>query len=232
MKTRPSQRLTVCRRRGALFHYYMVYLSLTSMLLVTTGLCFHAIIEADRRDLTESRFIHSLLSAEKQLRQDSSGADSVKMFGNSLQLNTGEELIRWAIDDEQLNRFNDHSDSSVVQQSIRFPQDCQLHWKQREDGAVLLTVFEPLTMRPRTTARNEATRETPNSQDSHVIAATAAPGNDSAVRQIELLLWIPPVQGAGGSQTDTVEVNTESTESPLSDAQADNSAKNVAGESP
>ncbi|GAB5440178.1 MAG: hypothetical protein Fues2KO_05270 [Fuerstiella sp.] len=232
MKTWSSQHLTVCRRRGALFHYYMVYLSLTSMLLVTTGLCFHAIIEADRRDLNESRFLYSLLSAEKQLRQDSSVATSVMVSGNSLQLNTDAELIRWGIDVEHLNRFNDHSDTSVVQQAIRFPQGSQLQWKQREDGAVLLTVVEPSMMQPRTTARSKATRENPDGQDSHVIAETAAPGNDSTARQIELLLWIPPEQGAGGSQADTAEVDLESTASPVSDAQTENPPDNGAGKSP
>jgi hypothetical protein len=226
MKILPAQHLNVRRRRGALFHYYMVYLSLTSMLLVTTGLCFHAIIEADRRDLTESRFLHSLLSAEKHLRQDSSVATSVKIFGNSLQLNTDADLIRWAIDGEQLNRFEDQSDTSVVQQSIRFPQDYQLQWKQREDGAILLTVVEPFVIQPRTTAGNDAARENLNVTADHGVST-----QDSTARKIELLLWIPPVQASDGSQADSAGVITESTASP-SDTQTEKPAENGAGESP
>jgi len=48
------------RRRGTLFHYYMVYLFLSSVSMMTAGMCLHALLKADRIDTRNTARLHAL----------------------------------------------------------------------------------------------------------------------------------------------------------------------------
>ena len=60
-RVRQNDTTHLLRRKGSLFHYYMMYLFLTSILLSSAGLCLHSVLKADRRDMEESIRIRKLL---------------------------------------------------------------------------------------------------------------------------------------------------------------------------
>ncbi len=106
MKRRPLHVVSAHnRRRGTLFHYYMMYLALSSVLLTTAGLCIHAILKADRVDALESRHLKTLLRLDATLRQDADECQIRETEQTSLALTTESGLdIRWTIDSNIVTR--------------------------------------------------------------------------------------------------------------------------------
>jgi hypothetical protein len=58
-------------RRGTLFHYTLVYMTIASAILSVAGVILHSVLKADASDRRESLFLSSLSRAEQQLRKDS-----------------------------------------------------------------------------------------------------------------------------------------------------------------
>ena len=47
-------------RRGTIFHYYMIYLFLTGVLMTSAGLCLHTILKADQVDSKVAIYLKTL----------------------------------------------------------------------------------------------------------------------------------------------------------------------------
>ena len=92
-------------RRGSLFHYYMMYLFLSGVLLTTAGLCIHSILDADRRDEMESAHLNTLLQLERQLRDDTQTGDATITEAGTLTV-TAPDTIRtiWKSDQNVVTR--------------------------------------------------------------------------------------------------------------------------------
>lgn len=92
-------------RRGSLFHYYMMYLFLSGVLLTTAGLCIHSILDADRLDEIESAHLNTLLRLERQLRQDTQVASAAvtETGGLTVTLSDKSQAV-WKVDQNVVTR--------------------------------------------------------------------------------------------------------------------------------
>ena len=92
------------RRRGSLFHYYMMYLLLTSVLLISAGLCIHSVLKADRVDAAESRHMNALLALDESLRNDAADWADVTVAELELSFTSSEAQITWSVNSFVLTR--------------------------------------------------------------------------------------------------------------------------------
>lgn len=169
-------------RRGSLFHYYMVYLALTSMLLLSTGVCLHSLIEADRRDLVESQHLKLLLMTERQLRSDLRSADRVESDDASLVLTSGDRQIVWNIESPVLRREVRPGDAVQMREDFRFSRFTQLSFLQGTQNQLLLSITEPPALgEPEKTAEPGSDREEKAGQ-------RPPPGGTLPGRSVQLLL--------------------------------------------
>ena len=83
-------------RRGAIFHYYLMYLLLTSILLSTAGFCLHMILDADQVDERISRHLRTLLRFDRRLREDSDLARGCSLT-DTLDFKIGAASITWQV---------------------------------------------------------------------------------------------------------------------------------------
>lgn len=93
------------RRRGALFHYYLIYLLLTSTLLALAGVCIHSVLKADQRDSELSRQQRTLLRLQQVLRTDATEAANASREDDQLILTFDDEsVVQWELDENIVNR--------------------------------------------------------------------------------------------------------------------------------
>ncbi len=70
-------------RTGSMFHYYLVYLLLTSSIMSTVGLCLHTILKSDHSDTQAAWQVRTLHRLEQQLRFDNEQAVGVQLEHSS-----------------------------------------------------------------------------------------------------------------------------------------------------
>lgn len=145
MKHRPLLVVSVqSRRRGTLFHYYMMYLALSSVLLTTAGLCIHAILKADRVDALESRHLKTLLRLDATLRRDADECQIRETEQTSLTLasESGED-IRWMIDGNIITRETFDGPDRLASDRFVFRAGTQLNFQPDvATGRVVLSLSE------------------------------------------------------------------------------------------
>ena len=92
-------------RRGSIFHYYLVYMLLTSALLSAAGLCLHAVLKADRLDAQISQHLNALRRLERTLRRDFGAATRVETStSDALLFDYREQGLKWIITDNIIRR--------------------------------------------------------------------------------------------------------------------------------
>lgn len=64
-------------RRGALFHYYLVYVMMSGTVMASAGLCLHAIFKSGHADEMVMLQLNTLARMERALRQDVANASQV-----------------------------------------------------------------------------------------------------------------------------------------------------------
>lgn len=133
------------RRRGSLFHYYMMYLFLTSILLLSAGLCINAIMSADRTDQQESRHLKMLLRLEEKIRQDVLASTTVEANADELTTQSGSgRFTEWSIDRNVLVRQQRNGDNMVSSDRFVFRRSTQLAFREHEGGAgFILSITDP-----------------------------------------------------------------------------------------
>ncbi len=95
----------VVRCRGSLFHYYLVYMLLTGILLTIAGASIHTILRADHRDAETSRQLHSLLKLQQALRHDLTEAETAVRDDIRLTLSFADgTTIVWTTDGNIVDR--------------------------------------------------------------------------------------------------------------------------------
>ncbi len=133
------------RRAGTLFHYYLTYLFLTSVLLTTTGLCLHTVLKADRLDEQASRYLQTLLRMEGDLRAD--GRDSVDVVSTSTELTfhlpQKGDIVRWVVRDNVLTREKNSERGLVTSERFVFRKGATLGFTSENDTEVRLRVTDP-----------------------------------------------------------------------------------------
>ena len=85
-------------RRGAIFHYYMVYVLLTGSIMAAAGACLHAVLRSDATDSRQAWHLQSLLRLERQLRMDTGSAESIELTDGELWCRSEHHGdIRWKV---------------------------------------------------------------------------------------------------------------------------------------
>ena len=132
------------KRRGALFHYYLAYVTLTSSILVMTGNILHTILQSDQTDRRVSLFLHSLLRCERILRVDADDAKRTVDSDSALRLTREDGVqIHWAADRGILTRLETQDSKSLSSDRFIFPAGSEIEIKSRDDGATVFTFSEP-----------------------------------------------------------------------------------------
>ena len=136
------------RRRGALFHYYLAYVTLVSSVLLMTGSCLHTILQSEQTDRRVSLFLHSLLRCERMLRADAAAAaapltvDSDSDSALTIAQDDGVQ-IHWVADRGILTRQETQGSETLNSDRYIFPAGSKIEITAREDGATVVKFFEP-----------------------------------------------------------------------------------------
>ncbi len=103
----PSGRvqLRAANRRGALFHYYLVYLLLTGSIMAAAGVCLHALLKSDEKDSRVAWHLQTLLRLERQLRADTGDSQTIALTDGKLLCRSEHDTdVSWAIDRNIITR--------------------------------------------------------------------------------------------------------------------------------
>ena len=133
------------RRAGTLFHYYLTYLFLTSVLLTTTGLCLHTVLKADRLDNQASAHLKTLLRLEGSLRTDATAAVDMETTVTELKIHLPEadSTVRWVALNNVLTREKNTADTLTNSDRFVFHKGTSLEFSSKDETAVRLTLTEP-----------------------------------------------------------------------------------------
>jgi hypothetical protein len=145
MKRRLAQPVdTAHRRRGALFHYYLAYVTLVSSVLLMTGSCLHTILQSEQTDRRVSLFLHSLLRCERMMRADTAEARPTVDANSALTIAQGDGVqIHWVADRGILTRQETQGSETLNSDRFIFPAGSKIQIVARDDGATVVTFFEP-----------------------------------------------------------------------------------------
>jgi hypothetical protein len=132
------------RRRGALFHYYLAWVTLTSSILVMTGNILHTILQSDQTDRRVSLFLNSLLRCERILREDSNSSERTVESDSALIFSRDDGVqIRWASDRGILTRLETQDGKSLRSDRFVFPAGSRIEIRSRDDGSAVFKFSEP-----------------------------------------------------------------------------------------
>jgi len=135
-----------CRseRRGAIFHYYLAWVTLTSSILVMAGTCLHTILKSDQADRRVSLFLQSLLRCEHILREDAVGAKWNVDSETTLTITRNDGVqIHWVADRGIVTRQEQLDGKTLSSDRFIFPAGSKVEMQARDDGATILSFFEP-----------------------------------------------------------------------------------------
>lgn len=131
----PEIRMHVTRR-GAVFHYYMMYLFLSGLLLTTSGLCIHSILKADQADARVASYLQTLLRLEGDLRHDASQAVTVELQETDVVLSSATEtpVVRWSVKDNIAKRDTLDGDQPATSSRYVFARGTRLNftWQNQQ----------------------------------------------------------------------------------------------------
>lgn len=132
------------RRRGALFHYYLAYVTLVSSVLLMTGSCLHTILQSEQTDRRVSLFLHSLLRCERMLRADAADAALTVDSSTSLTLAQDDGVqVHWLADRGILTRQETQGSETLSSDRFIFPAGSRIEIAARDAGAAVVRIFEP-----------------------------------------------------------------------------------------
>ena len=132
------------RRRGALFHYYLAYVTLVSSVLLMTGSCLHTILQSEQTDRRVSLFLHSLLRCERMLRADTAAAPLTVDSDSALTIAQDDGVqIHWVADRGILTRQATQGGETLNSDRFVFPAGSKIEIATRKDGATVVKFFEP-----------------------------------------------------------------------------------------
>jgi len=134
---------TSCRR-GALFHYYLAYLTLVSSVFLMAGTVLHTILQSEQTDRRVSMFLHSLLRCERILRADANTATpAIESVSAMTFTQTDGVQMRWSADRGILTRTEKQGDETLKSDRFLFPAGSKIEIQSRDDGATVFRFLEP-----------------------------------------------------------------------------------------
>ncbi len=140
----PAPARRTSSRCGAIFHYYLAYVTLVSSILIMSGNVLHTILQSDQTDRRVSLFLHSLLRCERILRADADAATRTVDSDSALTLTREDGIqIHWAADRGILTRLETQAGKSLSSDRFIFPAGSRIEIKTRDDGATVLRFSEP-----------------------------------------------------------------------------------------
>lgn len=145
MKRRlPQTSVKSSTRRGALFHYYLAYVTLVSTVLFMAGTCLHTILQSEQTDRRVSMFLNSLLRCERSLRVDANSATMAIASDSELTITRPDDVqIHWTVDRGILTRNETQGDETLGSDRFVFPAGSRIEIRSRDDGATVLKFSEP-----------------------------------------------------------------------------------------
>jgi hypothetical protein len=177
------------KRRGALFHYYLAYVTLTSSILVMAGTCLHTILQSDQTDRRVSLFLQSLLRCERMLRADADGAKWKIDSDAALTINRDDSVeIHWVADRGILTRQEQLDGKTLSSDRYIFPAGSKVGIGTRDDGATVLSFYEPSAFVRYSAAGNGGLNRNKSADEAHPPTPAAA-----AVQPVtEIVLYETP----------------------------------------
>lgn len=133
------------RRRGTLFHYYMMYLFLSSVLMTSAGLCLHSILKADRIDTQVAEYLVALERLEMAFREDASSLPATANIGGITFSADNEQSARWTIKENLVTRESLRGEEVESTERFLFPTDTSIQMVQ-EKRFVICRLTEPSAM--------------------------------------------------------------------------------------
>ena len=135
---------TTSRRRGALFHYYLAYVTLVSSIFLMAGTCLHTILKSDQTDRRTSMFLHSLLRCERILRADAeSSAPTIESNSAMTFAQADGVQVRWSSDRGVLTRTEKLGDETLKSDRFLFPAGSRIEIESRDYSATVFRFLEP-----------------------------------------------------------------------------------------
>lgn len=129
-------------RRGTIFHAYLLYIALTSMLLASSAICLKLLLQTGQSTNAGLLLMNQLEDVQRQLRQDFKEAALVGLSDGELQLKPEVGDIRWSIQESELTRrLSDVPDETIS--VYRFDDRHRLAW-ERDSDLVTLNITEGL----------------------------------------------------------------------------------------
>jgi len=169
------------RRKGSLFHYYMMYLFLTSVFLTVGGVCLHTLLKADRTDTLVATHLKQLWRLDVELRAACAEATTVEVTDNSVfVINSDTETQTWSVDESTLLANTVAAGETVSRQRYIFGRGSKITCTS-DSGLLTLTVSDPRAL-------TTANRENSSAADGHM-----------PTKQTEIIVAIPVKQNTGGS---------------------------------
>ncbi len=144
-KSRTEQRRCHAHaRRGALFNYIMVYMTVSSVLMTIAGICLHSILRADSRDRRDALFLTSLQRAERQLRDDTLDNNAVLLSPGELSIGTEDGgSVRWQSSRGILTRTAIESGITTAGDRFVFPAGSVIELVAGAEDSIVVRVTEP-----------------------------------------------------------------------------------------
>lgn len=136
-------------RRGALFHYYLVYLLLTGAVMAAAGVALHASLRSDHADANAAIYLLTLQRLDRQLRQDAAEAISIRMAEGRLVCELADpdsQLTRtatWSVNERAVQRMTAAGTTEAHHDRFAFAPGTVLSLTESPDGRVVLQIQEP-----------------------------------------------------------------------------------------
>ena len=134
----------VTTRRGAIFHYYLAYVTLTSSILLLAGICLHTILQSDLTDRRIALFLHSLRRCEQHLRDDSEAAELDVVSASNLKMTRDNGVqIQWSSDRGIVTRIETQGDETLSSDRFVFPAGSRIEMQSRDEQTIVVRFIEP-----------------------------------------------------------------------------------------
>ena len=169
------------RRKGSLFHYYMMYLFLTSAFLTAGGVCLHTLLKSDRMDTLVAAHLKQLWRLDVELRAACAESTTIDVINESVfVINNGTEVQTWTVNESSLLVNTVADGETVSKRRYTFGRGCKIV-SRSENELLTITVSDPRGL-------STANRDSSSAADGHTRA-----------KETEIIVAIPVTQDTGDS---------------------------------
>lgn len=175
-------RRTACRA-GTMMHYYLVYLSLTSVLMMTAGVSLHAVLKADRIDSQNSHYLNTLLRLSRDIRLDSESATRFSASDGVITATLPDgDTMTWSALNHTVSRSGTADNKQTSKRSYVFHKGTEISFNVNSETELLtVKLVEPSPHDPRISAEKD--------DAGAAISSALTPSSDQLLsRTVEILV--------------------------------------------